>query len=518
MSKKPLKSTLVVGGLTFISRIFGYVRDAVIFILFGANAGTDAFFVAFRIPNFLRRLFAEGAFSQAFVPVMSEKLHESDNAFQRLINHVSGVLAVILLIVTVIGVLASPVFIFIFAPGFDDPEQQVLASDMLKITFPYLLFISLTAMSGSILNIKQRFAVPALTPVLLNISLIAAAIWLAPKLENPVTALAWGVFIAGIAQLAFQIPFLIRAKGFPKFKLSGDQAGVKQVFTLMLPAIFGASIVQINLLIDTIIASFLAEGSISWLYISDRFVELPLALFGIATATVILPLLSKQHVAQQSESFSHTMNWAIRLSLVIAIPAMMGLVALASPILSSLVQYREFTPFDTQMASLSLMAYALGLPAFIFIKILAPAFFSRQDTKTPVKIGVIAMLTNIVLNLLFVWLFVHYEITGSHAGLALATSLSAYVNAALLYIMLHRQRVITFMQSTFSLANKVFISAMIMFYILNKFLPEVEAWASWETDMRVGSLLGFIALGVVTYSWLLWALGIKPSHLKLESD
>jgi putative peptidoglycan lipid II flippase len=330
--------------------------------------------------------------------------------------------------------------------------------------------------------------------------------------------LAWGVFIAGIAQLAFQIPFLIRAKGFPKFKLSGDQAGVKQVFTLMLPAIFGSSIVQINLLIDTMIASFLAEGSISWLYISDRFVELPLALFGIATATVILPLLSKQHVAQQSESFSHTMNWAIRLSLVIAIPAMMGLVALASPILSSLVQYREFTPFDTQMASLSLMAYALGLPAFIFIKILAPAFFSRQDTKTPVKIGVIAMLTNIVLNLLFVWLFVHYEITGSHAGLALATSLSAYVNAALLYIMLHRQRVITFMQSTFSLANKVFISAMIMFYILNKFLPEVEAWASWETDMRVGSLLGFIALGVVTYSWLLWALGIKPSHLKLESD
>jgi putative peptidoglycan lipid II flippase len=212
------------------------------------------------------------------------------------------------------------------------------------------------------------------------------------------------------------------------------------------------------------------------------------------------------------------MNWAIRLSLVIAIPAMMGLVALASPILSSLVQYREFTPFDTQMASLSLMAYALGLPAFIFIKILAPAFFSRQDTKTPVKIGVIAMLTNIVLNLLFVWLFVHYEITGSHAGLALATSLSAYVNAALLYIMLHRQRVITFMQSTFSLANKVFISAMVMFYILNKFLPEVETWASWETDMRVGSLLGFIALGVLSYSWVLWMFGIKPSHLKLESD
>jgi len=518
MSKKPLKSTLVVGGLTFISRIFGYVRDAVIFIFFGANAGTDAFFVAFRIPNFLRRLFAEGAFSQAFVPVMSEKLHESETAFQRLINHVSGVLALIVLAITIIGVLASPLFIFIFAPGFDDPQQQLLASDMLKITFPYLFFISLTAMSGSILNLKQRFAVPAITPVLLNISLIAAAIWLAPKLDEPVTALAWGVFLAGIAQLVFQIPFLIRARGCPKFKLSGANQGVKQVFTLMLPAIFGSSIVQINLLIDTMIASFLAEGSISWLYISDRFVELPLALFGIATATVILPLLSKQYVTQQSENFSHTMNWAIRLSLVIAIPAMMGLIALASPILSSLVQYREFTPFDTHMASLSLMAYALGLPAFIFIKILAPAFYSRQDTKTPVKIGVIAMLVNIVLNLLFVWLFIHYEITGSHAGLALATSLSAYVNALLLYMMLHRQRAIRFMQSTLSLMSKVFISALIMFYLLNKFVPTVETWAAWETDMRVGSLLGFIALGVLSYSWVLWMFGIKPSQLKLESD
>ena len=518
MSKKPLKSTLVVAALTFISRIFGYIRDAVIFIVFGANAGTDAFFVAFRIPNFLRRLFAEGAFSQAFVPVMTAQLHSGETEFKRLIDHMSGVLALILLAVTALGIIASPLLILLFAPGFDDPQQQVLASDMLKITFPYLFFISLTALSGSILNIRQRFAVPALTPVLLNLSLIGAAIWLAPKMQNPVMALAWGVLIAGIAQLIFQIPFLIHAKGLPKVRLSGANEGVKRVFTLMLPAIFGSSIVQINLLVDTIIASFLAEGSISWLYISDRFVELPLALFGIATATVILPMLSKQHVAQERQKFSHTMNWAMRLSLVIAIPAMMGLVALATPILATLVQYREFTLADTHMAGLSLMAYALGLPAFIFIKILAPAFYSRQDTKTPVKIGVIAMLVNIALNLLFVWLFIKLDLEGSHAGLALATSLAAYVNASLLYILLNRAKVIQFMQSTFALASKVFISAMLMYYLLDKFTPELAAWSGWDVSTRAMVLLALISLGAASYAGILWLLGTKPADLKLEAD
>lgn len=518
MSKKPLKSTLIVGALTFVSRIFGYIRDAVIFIVFGANAGTDAFFVAFRIPNFLRRLFAEGAFSQAFVPVMTAQMQHGEEDFKRMINHVSGVLTLVLMLVTIVGIVASPVLIYVFAPGFNDPQQQVLASDMLKITFPYLFFISLTALSGSILNIRQRFAIPALTPVLLNLSLIAAAIWLAPKMQDPITALAWGVLAAGIAQLLFQIPFLIHAKGLPIVKLSGASDSVKRVFTLMLPAIFGSSIVQINLLVDTMIASFLAQGSISWLYISDRFVELPLALFGIATATVILPLLSKQHVAKQPDKFSQTMNWAIRLSLVIAIPAMMGLVALAAPILATLVQYREFTLIDTQMATLSLMAYALGLPAFIFIKILAPAFYSRQDTKTPVKIAVIAMLTNIALNLLFVWLFTTLEVKGSHAGLALATSLSAYLNAGLLYVLLHRAQVIHFMQSTFALASKVFISAMLMYYLLDKFSPNLIAWTSWDISTRALALSALVCLGVASYTGLLWMLGTKPSDLKLKTD
>ncbi len=516
MSKKPLKSTLTVGGATLISRFFGYARDAIIFIVFGANAGTDAFFVAFRIPNFLRRLFAEGAFSQAFVPVMSAHLHESENQFRRLINHVAGLLSIILFIVTAVGILCSPWLIMIFAPGFDDPEQILLASDMLKITFPYLLFISLTALSGSILNIRQKFAVPALTPVLLNVSLIGAAIWLSPLMSNPITALAWGVFFAGISQLVFQIPFLLREHSLPVPKLSGAKHGVDRILKLMLPAIFGTSIVQINLLIDTMIASFLVVGSISWLYISDRFVELPLALFGIATATVILPMLSKQHVARQHQQFDDTIQWALRISLLIAIPAMLGLVALASPILSTLVQYREFSATDTQMATMSLVAYATGLPAFIFIKVLAPGFYSRQDTKTPVKIGVVAMVANIFFNLVFIWLWFSLEIPGAHAGLALATSLSAYVNASLLYFLLKKAAVIHSSPGRAMMAMKIIASSVVMYLVLWQVNPEPYIWASWPSPTRFGVLFSLIILGIVIYVMLLFLLGMRPRQFRLK--
>lgn len=518
MSKKPLKSTLTVGGATLISRFFGYARDAVIFIVFGANAGTDAFFVAFRIPNFLRRLFGEGAFSQAFVPVMSSELHKDENHFRRLIDHVTGLLSVILLSITTLGILCSPWLITIFAPGFDDPEQELLASDMLKITFPYILFIALTALSGSILNIRQKFAVPAITPVLLNISLIGAAIWLAPHMEDPVTSLAWGVLVAGIAQLLFQIPFLWQAKALPIPKLSGAKEGVNRILKLMLPAIFGTSIVQINLLIDTIIASFLAVGSISWLYISDRFVELPLALFGIATATVILPMLSKQHVAKQYQDFNHTIQWALRISLLISIPAMLGLVALAGPILSTLVQYREFSLFDTQMATISLVAYSVGLPAFIFIKVLAPGFYSRQDTKTPVKIGVVAMVVNIILNLVFIGLWYALDLPGAHAGLALATSLSAYVNAGLLFILLRKSEMLKASPDRLVMTIKVVVSSVLMFLTLWYLTPSPEEWASWSGLMRFGALSGLVILGIGVYSLLLLLQGIRLNQFRLKSS
>ncbi len=514
MSKKPLKSTLTVGGATFVSRIFGYVRDAVVFIVFGANAGTDAFFVAFRVPNFLRRLFAEGAFSQAFVPVMAEHLHQGEDSFHRLINHVTGLLSVVLLVITAVGVLASPWLIVVFAPGFDDPQQEFLASELLKITFPYLLFISLTALAGSILNIRQKFAVPALTPVLLNFSLIAAALWLAPRMQQPIYALAWGVFIAGVVQLLFQIPFLLKARGMPVPKLHGAVDGVRKILRLMLPAIFGSSVVQLNILINTMIASFLAVGSISWLYISDRFVELPLALFGIATATVILPMLSRQYVAKHPEQFNQTLQWAMKISLLIALPAMFGLIALAAPILSSLVQYRQFSVFDTQMATMSLTAYALGLPAYIYIKILAPGFYARQNTKTPVKIGIIAMLLSITLSLSFVWLWHKLELPGAHTGLALATAIAAYLNAGLLFITLKRTQVLSSLADWLTFFIKVLISSLIMFAVLWYLVPELMIWSQWHAWMRLSSLLGYIALGAGIYVLLLLLMGLRPRQFR----
>ncbi|HIP69099.1 MAG TPA: murein biosynthesis integral membrane protein MurJ, partial [Chromatiales bacterium] len=353
--------------MTMISRLLGYVRDMVIAVSFGATGATDAFFVAFRIPNMLRRMFAEGAFSQAFVPVFTEQREKGEHAeVKDLVDHVAGSLSLILAVITVVGVLAAPILILIFAPGFaDEPDRQQLATQMLRLTFPYVLFISLTALAAGILNSFGKFAVPAFTPVFLNLALIAAALWLAPRMENPVTALAWGVFIAGIVQLLFQLPALKKLGLIPRLRLNRDHPGVKKVLKLMLPALFGSSVAQINLLINTIIASFLVAGSISWLYFSDRFVELPLALFGVAIGTVILPQLSSQHSNGSSKDFSHTLDWGLRVGAIVALPAMLGLIFLAGPILATLLQYKAFTAHDTQMAAISLAAYSLGLPAFV---------------------------------------------------------------------------------------------------------------------------------------------------------
>jgi putative peptidoglycan lipid II flippase len=512
------KSTAVISVMTFISRIFGYIRDAVIFIFLGATGSTDAFFVAFRIPNFLRRLFAEGAFSQAFVPVLSEyKEKYSEQELKNLVNHVAGVLGLILLVITIVGVLVAPLLIYIFAPGFvDEPQRFELAGEMLRITFPYILFISLTALSAGILNTFNQFAVPAFTPTFLNLSLIAVTLWLAPHFDQPVIALAWGVFIAGVAQLLFQIPFLSRLGLLPKFSLHGASEGVKKIGRLMLPAIFGSSVVQINLLINTLIASFLAVGSISWLYISDRFVELPLAIFGVATATIILPRLSKQHVNQSTSGFSQTLEWALKLSLFIAIPCTVGLILLAKPILISLIQYREFTLLDTNMASLSLMTYALGLPAFILIKVLAPGFYSRQDTKTPVKIGVVAMLCNIILNLLFLWVWSTYTLPGPHAALALATSISAYINAILLFIMLKKSVSISMQTGWTKFLIQICIASMLMLMVLYQVIPETTQWLDWTGLHRIAALLGFMLLGAVLYIVALATLGIRTKHFILK--
>ena len=512
------KSTAVISVMTFVSRIFGYIRDAVIFIFLGATGSTDAFFVAFRIPNFLRRLFAEGAFSQAFVPVLSEyKERHSEQDLKKLINHVSGMLGLILLLISIMGVLVAPLLIYVFAPGFvDEPQRFDLAGQMLRITFPYILFISLTALSAGILNTFNQFAVPAFTPTLLNLSLIAATLWLAPLFDQPVVALAWGVFIAGVVQLLFQIPFLIKLGFLPKFSMRGASEGVKKIWQLMLPAIFGSSVVQINIIINTIIASFLIAGSISWLYISDRFVELPLAIFGVATATVILPRLSKQFVNQSTTGFNQTLEWALKLSIFIAIPSTIGLILLAKPILTSLIQYREFTALDTQMASLSLITYALGLPAFILIKVLAPGFYSRQDTKTPVKIGIIAMICNVVLNLAFLWVWIKFKLPGPHAALALATSVSAYLNAILLFSTLKKSAAFSIQNGWLKYLAQICIASAIMLLVLLQILPEASQWLNWTGILRIAALLGFMLLGALLYIGALTLLGIRKTNFALQ--
>ncbi len=501
--------------MTLVSRIFGYLRDMVVAVSFGATGATDAFFVAFRIPNFLRRLFAEGAFSQAFVPVFSEyREHRDRAALKDLVDHVAGALLVALAAVTALGVIGAPIVISVFAPGYlDDPQRFGLASAMLRVTFPYLLFISLTALAGGILNSMGRFGVPAFTPVLLNLSLVAAALWLAPRMAEPVTALAWGVFIAGVAQLALQLPFLARLGLLPRPRFSRAHLGVRRILKLMLPAVFGVSIVQINLLFDTLIASFLSSGSISWLYYSDRFVELPLALFGIALSTVTLPRLSSQHATRDGEGFRATLDWALRSAFLVAVPATLGLVMLAGPILAALVQYRAFSEADTEMARLSLMAYALGLPAFMGIKILAPGFYSRQDTKTPVKIGLIAMVANMGLNIAFVVPWVWLEAPGPHAGLALATSASAWLNAALLRHRLIRDGVYESGRHWRRLLPASMAAGTLMVLLLARLVPPLATWATWGVAERVGALLALILAGAVTYAGTLWLTGIRPSIL-----
>ena len=509
MSFKLLKSTLIISVMTTISRVFGLIRDIVIGAFFGPGLGIDVFIVSFRIPNFLRRLFAEGGFSQAFVPVLSEyKEKRKDEDVQKLIDQTSATLGLILFIITLIGVLISPILIMIFAPGFlNDANKANLASDLLRITFPYIFFISLTAFAGSILNTYKNFAIPAFTPVLLNLSLIICAIWLAPLLETPVKALAWAVFIAGFVQLFFQAPFLLKIKKFPKPSLNSDRDGVKRIIKLMVPILFAVSIVQINLLVDTLIASFLTTGSISWLYFSDRLVEFPLGVFGIALATAVLPNLSEKHAQGSSEKFSDTLDWSMRWVCIIALPAALGLAMLASPLLITLFQYKEFSQYDVIMTSYSLTAYAIGLPAFIFIKVLSAGFFSRQDTKTPVKIGVIAVIANFLLNILLVILF--NRINLGHVGLALATSLSAYLQAFLLLWKLKKIQVYQVRKKWLGLILKIILSMAFMAGIIVFGVSDISAWFDWSVFVRVFNLTLWITISMLGYFAFLWFTGIR---------
>lgn len=504
-----LRSTGIVGSCTMLSRILGLVRDIVIAHFVGASASADAFFVAFKIPNFLRRLFAEGAFAQAFVPVLSEYQGKRDHAaVKALVDHVAGTLGMTLVLLTAIGIVAAPLLTMLFAPGFIQfEEKMVLTSDLLRLTFPYLLLISLTAFAGSVLNSYGRFAVPAFTPVLLNLSLISCALFMAPLLENPVMALGWGVLIAGSVQLLFQLPFLARLHLLPRPRVDRQHEGVRQIIKLMIPALFGVSVSQINLLLDTVLASFLQTGSVSWLYYSDRLVELPLGVFGIAIATVILPSLSRQHVSESSQQFRATLDWALRLVCLLAFPAALALFVLAEPLIMTLFQYGAMTPRDVDMAAMSLRAYSVGLVAFMLIKVLAPGYFSRQDTKTPVKIAVWAMVANMVLNLILIWPL-------QHAGLALATSLAAFLNAGLLFIGLYRLGIYRPQSGWGLLALRMVLANGAMVLVIVLLSSEVQGWLEWSVWQRAWQLGVLCVAGASAYFVILFVAGLRPRHLR----
>ncbi len=514
MSRKLVKSTALVGVMTLISRVLGLVRDMV-FARFGVYAGMDAFFVAFKIPNFMRRLFAEGAFSQAFVPVLTEYKTRGDHAeVKALVDRVAGTLAGLLGLLVLVSVLASPVLVLMFAPGFwSDAAKFDLTAHMLRFTFPYLLFMALVAFAAGILNSYGRFGSAAFAPVWLNVVLIGMAVVVAPRLEEPMVALAWGVLIAGFVQLLFLLPALARLRLLPRPRWGLEDAGVRRILKLMIPGIIGSSVSQINLLFDTLLASFLITGSVSWLYYADRLVEFPLGIFGIALATVILPTLSRKHAQGSPQEFSHTLDAGVRWVLLIGLPAAAGLIVLARPALSTLFQYQGFAQHDVDMAGLALVAYGVGLPGFMLVKVLAPAFYARQDTRTPVKIAIRAMVANMVMNVLFVVPLVLLKIPGAHAGLALATALAAYLNAGLLFRALHREAVYRPDAGWPRLLLQMLVAIGVMVAVVSWGMPDAAAWGGLPGSRRALQLGIWILVGALSYLLALRLVGLRLSVL-----
>ena len=508
------RSTVIVSAMTMLSRVLGLVRDVVLLNVFGAGKDFDTFVVAFRIPNFFRRLFAEGAFSQAFIPVLTEyKTSRTHAEVQILISRVFGCLATFMTTLTMIAIIAAPVIMYIYAPGFHGDEAKfALATDMFRLTIPYLLFMSLTAFASSILNSYGSFSTPAFASVLLRIAMIAWALWFTPFMAEPVMALGWAVVIAGILQLAIQIPELWRKNLLIPPKVDFKHEGVDRIMKLMLPALFGVSVTQINLLLNTVWASFMQDGSVSWLYSAERMTELPLGLIGVAIGTVILPSLSTQHTEKNPEKFRGMMDWAAKVIVLVGLPASIALFMLSTPIIQALFERGQFTFEDTQMTALALQCMSGGVIAFMLIKVFAPGFYAQQDTRTPVRVGLMAVAANAILNVIFIGFFklIHWE--AEHMALALASTGSAMVNAGLLYFYLHQRNIFRFgahwkkIFLQFMFANVVMIAALA--YALSWYNGDVSQW------MRVLEVLILCVVGVVAYLAALVAAGFRPRHIK----
>jgi putative peptidoglycan lipid II flippase len=505
--------------MTLLSRILGLVRDVVFARMFGATIVMDAFIVANRIPNMLRRFFAEGAFSQGFVPVMARYREQHEHADAReFVDAIAGTLGLLLFLLTLIGVVAAPLLVLVVAPGFVGEDGRFdLATAMLRFTFPYLFFVSLTAFAGGVLNTYGKFGAPAFTPVILNVVLIASALWLAPALEEPGMALAYGVFLAGVIQLVFQIPFLAKLHAVPRPRWRPRHDGVRRVGTLMLPAIFGSSVAQINVLLGGIIASLLGVGKISLLYYSDRLMEFPLGLFGIALATVTLPYLSRQAANESMQEFSDTLDWAMRLVVLIATPAAVGLIILAEPLVATIFYGGVFTAFDVELTALSLRAFAIGLIGFSFVKILAPAYFAREDTKTPVKIGLVALAVNFSLSVLLAWGLTRIGYSGTHAGLALAISVAAIINAWLLYRGLRRDGFLSPGSGWLAFVVRVIAANAAMIVAVRVLDRPLDWWLAASVWQRSAWLGVVVAAGVAAYFIVLVLVGARPAQFRHRS-
>ena len=505
-----LRSGLVVGVMTMMSRVLGMVRDVMVAALLGAGSTSDAFFVAFRIPNLMRRLFAEGAFNQAFVPVLSEYAARGNRQDTRaLLNAVAGSLMVVLSIVTALGMLCSTWLIYVFAPGFrEQPAQFFLTSSLLRVMFPYLLLISLAAYASSILNSWGRFSIPALTPIFLNVTMIVA-VKVAPLFPEPAKVLSWGVLAAGFVQLGFQLPFIAQLRLLPLPKPNFRHPGVKRVLTLMGPALFGVSVAQINLMINTILASLLTAGSVTWIYYSDRMTELPLGVFGVAIGTVILPALSRRHAAQDKDHFARMLDWGIRMVLLVSVPAGLAIFMITEPLLITLFKYGRITVHDVEMTAQCLRVMSVGIVAFMLIKVLAPGFYARQNTKVPVKIGMISMASNMVLNLL---LYKHL----AHVGLATSTMLSACLNAGLLAFMLHRERVLVFQPGWRAFMLRLVSGSALLAVGLALFTPDSQRWLAWGIRERGFAMALEVTLAMAGYVAWLFLTGMRVRDFRMQ--
>ncbi len=497
-----LKAITTVGGYTMLSRIFGLVRDILIANFLGAGAVADAFFVAFRFPNLFRRLFAEGAFAAAFVPIFANSL-ETENREKALLfaSQAFSVLGLALLFVVVVMELLMPWAMLVLAPGFGAvPGKMEMATSFSRIAFPYLLFISLVSLQSGVLNSVNRFAAAAATPVLLNLTFIAAMLVFPGADGHTGFVLSWAVFVAGLVQFLWLVQHC-RREGYPvHFVRPRLSPKVKRLGQRILPVVFGASLYQINLLIGTILATLVSDGAVSYLYYADRVTQLPLGVVGVAVGTALLPSLARQLAAKETAAATASQNRGLEFALLLTLPAAAALIAMPNAIISVLFERGAFGPTAVNQTAAALVAYATGLPAYVLIKVLAPGFFAREDTKTPVQIAAIAMITNIVLNLIFMQYW-------GHVGIAYASSITAWFNALALGVVLTRRGDLVYDRRLFTRTPRILLASIGMGLALYAIVAQYGQWLLQEPTMAWAGLGLLVIGGGLLYSLLAFGLG-----------